>query len=88
MTENKVKMQPTPNPNSMKFVLSKAVVPSGMLTFENPAETASSPLASRLFGVEGVTGVFMMNDFVSVNKVPGGNWGEIAPKVMEILKAF
>ena len=88
MTENKIQFQPTPNPNSMKFVFTKPVVQSGMEMFNNKEEAEKSPAAKKLFEIEGVTAVFMMQNFISVNKVAGGNWGVIVPRIMEILKSL
>ncbi|MHB8483741.1 MAG: NifU N-terminal domain-containing protein [Nitrospiria bacterium] len=86
MNETQVRMQPTPNPNSMKFVLNKKIVQSGMEMYNNKTEAEKSPVAKQIFEVTGVEGVFMMQDFISVNKVSSGNWGVIAPQVMEIIK--
>ncbi|MBI1823749.1 MAG: NifU N-terminal domain-containing protein [Nitrospirae bacterium] len=88
MKENPIRFQPTPNPNSMKFVFSKQVVQSGMEIFNSKEEAEKSEIAARLFEIDGLVGVFMMENFVSVNKMPGGNWGVIVPKVMDILKSL
>jgi hypothetical protein len=88
MTENQIKFQPTPNPNSMKFVFNKPVVQKGMEIFDSKEEAEKSDIAKKLFEIDGLTGVFMMENFISVNKVAGGNWGIIVPKVMEILKTL
>jgi hypothetical protein len=88
MPENQIQFQPTPNPNSMKFVFNKPVVQSGMEMYSNKEEAEKSPVAKKLFEIEGVVGVFLMQNFISVNKVAGGNWGVIVPQVMDILKAL
>jgi hypothetical protein len=88
MPENRIQFQPTPNPNSMKFVFNKPVVQSGMEMFNSKEEAEKSPFVQKLFEIDGVTAVFMMQNFISVNKVAGGNWGIIVPQVMEILKTL
>ncbi len=86
MSETQVRMHPTPNPNSMKFVLNKKIVQSGMEMYNNKTEAEKSAVAKQIFEISGVEGVFMMEDFISVNKIASGNWGVIAPEVMEIIK--
>lgn len=76
---------PTPNPNSIRIGLSTVVTPTN-LSFSSAVQAESHPLAKRLFEVPGVTLVFMMNNFISVNKDPGADWAKIEPKVAEILQ--
>jgi len=86
MTDQTVRFQPTPNPNSMKFILNKRVIPTGMRQYQGKEEAEGEPVVQKLFSIEGVEGVFLMDNFVSVNKKSSGNWGVIVPKVIEILK--
>ncbi len=86
MSETQVRMQPTPNPNSMKFVFNKTIVPTGMEMFNNRAEAEKSPIARQLFEIEGVESVFMMKDFISVNKTGSGSWGGMSSQIIDILK--
>jgi hypothetical protein len=86
MSETQVRMQPTPNPNSMKFVFNKTIVPAGMEMFNNQAEAEKSPIARQLFEIEGVETVFMMKDFISVNKTGSGSWGVMSSQIIELLK--
>ena len=55
----------------------------GTAEFTNQeAAGRASPLASRLFGVEGVTGVYLGADFVSVSKAEGQEWHRLKPAVL------
>ena len=57
----------------------------------NFAKTPSagvSPLASRLFEIEGVTSVFLGPDFVTVSKRPEGEWADLAPPIVAAIKAW
>jgi Fe-S cluster biogenesis protein NfuA len=72
----------TPNPATLKFLPGRTVLPSGTRDFRDAADAGSiSPLAARLFEVDGVTGVFLGSDFVSVTKGEG-DWQHLKPAVL------
>ena len=59
----------TPNPESIKWVLSEPVAPDGVsASFKEAVETDVSPLAARLFAVDGVVGVFFAANFITTTK--------------------
>lgn len=82
-----IDIQPTPNPNAMKFVLDRTISepPKSFLT---PAQGATDPLASQLFEIKGVTSVLLLGDFVTVNKAPAVRWATINQKIRETLQKF
>jgi Fe-S cluster biogenesis protein NfuA len=77
-----IQTETTPNPATLKFLPGRAVLPQGT-TLDMPDRTAAkaSPLALRLFEIEGVSGVFLGSDFVSVTKT-GGEWHQLKPAVL------
>jgi scaffold Nfu/NifU family protein len=75
---------PTPNPNSIRVGLSQPMFPKA-LTFKSAGEAEGNALATGLLGIAGVVQVFMLNNFISINKDPAADWGKIEPKVAEIL---
>ncbi len=77
-----IQTEATPNPATLKFLPGQDVLGKGARDFRDrgTAETAS-PLAARLFGVEGVAGVFLGADFISVTK-SGGDWQHLKPAVL------
>lgn len=77
----------TPNPDSIKWVLGHTLTPDGVGAHFDaaPAEDVS-PLAARLFGVDGVTGVFVASNFVTVTKRPELEWTEIAQPIVDAIK--
>jgi Fe-S cluster biogenesis protein NfuA len=78
----------TPNPNSIKWVLGREVAPVGISAhFEECPTEAVSPLAVALFDVEGVSGVFIASNFVTITKADAVEWTAIAEPVVEALKA-
>jgi Fe-S cluster biogenesis protein NfuA len=78
----------TPNPNSIKWVLGQTIVSQGVTAhFDSPQPDAVSPLASRLFSIEGVEGVFFAANFVTVTKRDDVEWTDIAQSIVDVIKA-
>ena len=77
----------TPNPNSIKWVLGRPVVEgSASAHFESAPSPEVSPLAARLFEVDGVTGAFLASNFVTVTKRPEVEWTDIAQSIVDAIK--
>jgi Fe-S cluster biogenesis protein NfuA len=77
-----IQTEPTPNPATLKFIPGKIVLGDGTLDFRAKSEAIASPLAQRLFGVDGVTGVFLGSDFISVTKSEADEWQHIKPAIL------
>jgi Fe-S cluster biogenesis protein NfuA len=92
MTEVKeyldVYAEETPNPETMKFVFNKMILPDDSADFPTKESTTSSPLAKNLYEFNFVNGVFIMNNFVTITRTEGAEWNEIIPIVREFLKAY
>lgn len=80
-----IQTEKTPNPATIKFIPGQTVMTRGVAEFTNTEEAARSPLALRLFGVDGVDGVFLGSDFVSVTKADGTAWGDLKTKILAAL---
>jgi len=78
----------TPNPNSIKWVLSSGVVEDGSAYFADPPGAEVSPLAAALFGVAGVTGVFLGHHFVTVTKRDDLEWADLAEPIVAGIKSW
>jgi Fe-S cluster biogenesis protein NfuA len=76
-----IQTESTPNPATLKFLPGKAVLEDGTADYRSGGEAASSPLASRLFEVDGVSGVFLGPDFISVTK-QDGEWQHLKPAIL------
>ena len=77
-----IQTEATPNPATLKFLPGKVVVEEGTLEFRDASEAEPvSPLAARLFAVDGVTGVFLGSDFISVTK-DEREWPLLKPAVL------
>ena len=69
-----IQTEATPNPQTLKFLPGRPVLDSGAADFETPDSAESSPLARRLFAVEGIRGVFLGGDFITATKDEGRDW--------------
>ncbi|KFI30304.1 NifU family protein [Haematobacter massiliensis] len=77
-----IQTETTPNPATLKFLPGLTVLEVGTADFPNEAAADRSPLARRIFAVEGVTGVFFGTDFVTVTKAEGVAWEHIKPAIL------
>lgn len=80
-----IETEPTPNPATLKFLPGQTVMAAGTRDFADPEEAEASPLATALFALGDVTGVFFGYDFVSVTAAPGVEWRDLKPDVLGIL---
>lgn len=78
----------TPNPNSMKFVMNCMILPNESVDFRNQSETGNSPMAEELFKFPYVSGVFIMNNFVSITKTENVEWIEITTELRDFVKNY
>jgi Fe-S cluster biogenesis protein NfuA len=77
-----IQTEPTPNPSTLKFIPGKAVLKGeGTADFRTEKDAKASPLAARLFGIDGVQGVFLGSDFISVTKGEI-EWPHLKPMVL------
>jgi hypothetical protein len=82
-----VNFQPTPNPNAGKFNVGRPVVEGrSSRSFYTADQAAADPVAAALFELDGVASIFMVEDFVTVTKEPGADWGELIPAVTSTLE--
>ena len=80
-----IQTESTPNPATLKFIPGRAVMTAGTADFPNLASAERSPLAARLFGIEGVNGVFLGSDFVTVTKAADKEWHLIKPAILGVI---
>jgi Fe-S cluster biogenesis protein NfuA len=80
-----IETEPTPNPNTLKFLPGQEVMAAGTREFKSEDDAAASPLADAIFGLGDVTGVFFGRDFISVTADENGDWGMLKPMVITVL---
>ena len=77
-----IQTESTPNPATLKFLPGRTVLEVGTADFPTADSAAKSPLASRIFAVNGVTAVFFGTDFVTVTKADSIDWAHIKPAIL------
>jgi len=76
-----IQTEATPNPATLKFLPGRQVLSGEPRDFRNPEVATASPLASALFAIDGVEGVFLGADFISVTK-NDTDWAHIKPAIL------
>ena len=77
-----IQTESTPNPATLKFLPGRTVIADGTANFADASDAGRSPLATRLFAIEGVSGVFLGTDFVTVTKGDDKEWDVLRPQVL------
>ncbi len=80
-----IQTEQTPNPATLKFLPGRDVIGDGTANFPDASEAAASPLAERLFRIEGVTGVFLGSDFITVTKDNDREWYLLKPAILGVI---
>ena len=80
-----IEVQGTPNPNAAKFTLNRVIATPGK-TYRDAA-AADVEWAKQLLAIPGVTQVFAINNFISVNKTSEADWHTIGPQVERVLRS-
>jgi Fe-S cluster biogenesis protein NfuA len=76
-----IQTETTPNPATLKFLPGRPVLPGAPLDMRDRVQAAQSPLAERLFDIDGVSGVFLGSDFIAVTKADA-EWQHIKPAIL------
>ncbi len=79
-----IQTEETPNPATLKFLPGTPVMPSGTADFTNAEAAARSPLAARLLAIDGVEGVFLGSDFITVTS-GGPEWHVLKPPILGVI---
>ncbi len=80
-----IQTEATPNPSTLKFIPEQTVMAQGTANFNDKDAAARSPLAQRLFGVDGVDSIFLGSDFITVTKQEDKDWQVLKPMILEAL---
>ena len=72
--------QQTPNPNALKFILPQKMFDAPR-SFPSAESASGDPLAARIFSTGAIYNVFMVQDFITVNKLPHVDWEPLATEI-------
>ena len=82
-----VQTEKTPNPNSLKFIPGRAVSNDGSYEIFNKDETKNT-LLRNILSISGVTGIFLGEDFLSVNKLNENNWDDMQHIIISYINEY
>lgn len=77
-----IQTEETPNPATLKFFPGRVLMPEGTADFRSREEATKSPLALKLFDIDGVKGVFFGSDFITVTKDESLSWAVLKPALL------
>jgi Fe-S cluster biogenesis protein NfuA len=82
-----VSLEFTPNPNTLKYSVNRQLLTAGAANFTKKEDAeARSPLAAKLFGIEGISGVMIGKNFVTVTKTEEGDWDVVHKNASNLIE--
>lgn len=82
MSRTNIEVVGTPNPSAVKFVLDTDALGPDSRSYFSAAEAAGDALASRIFEVQGVRALFMVDDFITVTRAADASWDDMVEEVL------
>ncbi len=76
-----ITVQPTPNPNALKFILNRDVRTDGKVSFKSPSDCKEVELAAALFDLRGVDQIHFFQNVITVSKFSFEDWENLAPTI-------
>ena len=87
MTEEiKLTAMPTPNPNTIKFLVEEVFFEKGTIDFPEREKAQGSPLPKQLFEIKGITGVMIGTNFISITKESEAGWETVLEPSSDLIK--
>ncbi len=81
-----IEIQPTPNPNALKFILESAVKNEGNSTYRTPMQCGENKLALELFTIRGVDQLHFFDNVITVTKFSYEDWEVMEERIMKVLE--
>lgn len=83
-----IDIQPTPNPNALKFILNTSVKNTGNSTYKSPSECGENALALELFKVRGIDQLHFFENVIAITKFSYEDWDTVEANVLKVLNEF
>lgn len=81
-------VQPTPNPNALKFILESDVLAQGKVSFKTPKDCKDVPLAMALFDLRGVDQIHFFQNVITVSKFSFEDWDTLTTSIETCIESF
>lgn len=85
--ELEISAMPTPNPNTIKFIVNLELLKKGSIEFNSESQAKGSLIAEKLFTVEGLAQVFIGKNFISITKTPDAGWEDVLEGSSNLIKS-
>jgi Fe-S cluster biogenesis protein NfuA len=82
-----IQVQPTPNPNALKFILDTSVRTEGKTSFKNPNQAKDVNLAAALFDLRGVDQIHFFQNVITVSKFTFEPWDNLEPSIQTCIES-
>ncbi|NLE64401.1 MAG: NifU family protein [Elusimicrobia bacterium] len=82
-----ISVQPTPNPNALKFILNVPVKTKDSAVYRQFAECKGNDMASAILKLDYVTEVYFAANFITVTQTGAGDWDKVEARVKETIQA-
>jgi NFU1 iron-sulfur cluster scaffold homolog, mitochondrial len=83
-----ITIQPTPNPNALKFILNREVIHQGKISFKSPQDCKDVQLAAALFDLRGVDQIHFFQNVITISKFSFEEWDSLEPAVQTCIENF
>ncbi len=84
-----IEVKQTPNPNTLKFLLDQDILEDNQTYhFKGKIDSKSSPLVNKMFDIEGIKGIFLGSNFISVVVKDENFWSYMKPQILSLLTDF
>ena len=80
------RLENTPNPNTIKINIDQMIY-AGTIEYQK-SKTTSSEFANDAFAIDGVEGIFILKDFLTVTKAENSNFDDITAKVLDLINSY
>ena len=81
-----IEIQPTPNPNALKFILDRPVKLEGNSTYRTPMQCGENRLALELFTIRGVDQLHFFDNVITVTKFSYEEWEIMEERILKVLE--
>ena len=86
MAELQITVQSTPNPNAAKFTLDRELPDGGGRSYFDAEAARGDRLAERLFEVDGVRALLLVDNFITVTKADDEEWSELVERIERVIR--
>ncbi len=82
-----LRVEPTPNPNAIKFVLTLSLAPGASREFQDAEAAKGDEVAEALFGIEGVSALFFNENYITVTMSSDADWHKVYREAQQRIEA-